>query len=158
FRVRHVSDYFDDQLSAALSAFGFAAGLRVSLLLFLPALVILAMACFNYVNLSVAIASTRAKEVGMSKVLGASTRQVVQRHMLEAGVAVIIGLTLGFLLAAALVTAINPLLELSIPFFTLVGPKFWLIAAAVVLATTAVAGAYPAFVMSRFRPLDTLRA
>ncbi|HEX5048849.1 MAG TPA: FtsX-like permease family protein [Gammaproteobacteria bacterium] len=158
FRVRHVSDYYDDQVSAALGALGFQPGLRVSLLLFLPALVILAMACFNYINLAVAIAVTRAKEVGMSKVLGASTRQVVERHMLEAAVAVVIGLTLGFLLAAALVAAANCALDLSVPFFGLVGLEFWLTAAAVALATTAVAGAYPAFVMSRFRPLDTLRA
>lgn len=157
FRVRHVSDYYDDQLNAVLGQLGFAPGLRVSLLLFLPALVILAMACFNYVNLAVAIAATRAKEVGMSKVLGASTRQVVERHMLEAGVAVVCGLVLGFLLAASLVTAANRLLDLSIAFFELVGPTFWLASAALALATTAVAGAYPALVMSRFRPLDTLR-
>ncbi|HZF27536.1 MAG TPA: FtsX-like permease family protein [Gammaproteobacteria bacterium] len=158
FRVRHVSDYYDDQMNAVLGQLGFAPGLRVTLLLFLPALAILAMACFNYVNLAVAIAATRAKEVGMNKVLGASTRQVVERHMLEAGVAVVIGLALGFALAASFVTAVNRLLALTIPFFELVGPAFWLTSAALALGTTALAGAYPAFVMSRFRPLDTLRA
>ena len=157
FRVRHVSRFFDDQLSAALGVLGIVSSIQGRTLTFLPGLLILAMACFNYTNLMAAIAVTRAKEVGMSKVLGASSRQVVQQHLFEALASVALAYALAFVLVPVLLGAVNSAFGFAIPFVSLLDPPFWLTSAFIVLATSFVAGAYPAWVMSRFRPLDSLR-
>ena len=157
FRARHVSSFFEDQVTAALGFLGVASGMRATQLLFLPGLLILAMACFNYVNLAVAVASTRAKEVGISKVLGAEARQVIQQHLIETTACVLAALGVALVLAPLLVGIINAVTGFSIPFVRLLGLRFWLGTALVVFLTSFVAGAYPAWVMSRFRPLESLR-
>lgn len=156
-RARALSRFFDDQMTWALSVLGIVTGLSAGYLIFLPGLLILAMACYNYINLTVAIAATRAKEIGMSKVLGASTRQVIQQHLAEAAAAVVVGFGCALVLAALFITTINNLLSFSIPYWKLLTPAFWLAAALVMTATTLIAGAYPAWVMSRFKPIESLR-
>jgi putative ABC transport system permease protein len=157
FRARHVSSFFEDSIDAALGLLGIASGMGAAQLLFVPGLLILAMACFNYVNLAVAVASTRAKEVGISKVLGAEARQVIQQHLVETTACVLAALGVALLLAPLLVGLINAATGFALPFVRLLGLRFWLGTALVVLLTSLVAGAYPAWVMSRFRPLESLR-
>ncbi len=157
FRARHVSTFFEDATTAALGLLGIASGMSAAQLLFLPGLLILAMACFNYVNLAVAVASTRAKEVGISKVLGAEARQVVQQHLIETALCVLVALGAALVLAPLFVSLINSVTGFAIPFVRLLGVRFWFGTALVVLVTSLVAGAYPAWVMSRVRPLESLR-
>ncbi|HET7133249.1 MAG TPA: ABC transporter permease, partial [Gammaproteobacteria bacterium] len=156
-RARPLSKVFDDQITSVLSSLGIFSTLSAGYLVFLPGLLILGMACYNYINLTVAIAASRAKEVGLCKVLGASDRQVIQQHLLEAAAAVAIAFVLALALAALLVAALDNAFDFSIPFAGVLGPRFWLAAASIVSATTLIAGAYPAWVMSRFLPIETLR-
>ncbi|MCO6491507.1 MAG: ABC transporter permease [Phaeodactylibacter sp.] len=125
--------------------------------LFLSAFFILLIAWVNYINLATARSLERAREVGMRKVLGAGRRQLIGQFLLES---FILNLT-AFVLALGLVKAALPLFsrllgqKLS---FSLAGnAQFWLIAMAVFLAGTLLAGLYPAFVLSGFRPLTVLR-
>ena len=125
-------------------------------LLSIIAAFILLIACINFMNLSTARSEHRAKEVGIRKVAGA------YRSML-------IGQFLGESLLMALLAAILALgiVELSLPAFdTLVGkhlsipytnPYFWVSAGIFIIGTSVLAGSYPAFFLSAFRPVAVLK-
>lgn len=115
------------------------------------------MACFNYVNLATAIASTRAKDVGLSRVLGAERHHVIARYLLETITAVLISLALALFLGALGITAIRNLTDLGIGLANLASFDFASLLLAISAATSIAAGAFPAYVMSRFRPIEALR-
>ena len=109
FRVRPLTEHFGDLVTAMLGTLGIAPGIPAVQVFFLPGLLVLAMACFNYVNLATAIASTRAKDVGLSKVLGAESRHVIAKYLLEAVVTVLVSLVLALALGAAGINLIRNL-------------------------------------------------
>jgi putative ABC transport system permease protein len=157
FRARPLEKHLGDTLTAGFGTLGIAPGIPAIQLFFLPGLLVLAMACFNYVNLATAIASTRAKDVGLSRVLGAERRHVIARYLSEAIAAVLIGLVLALLLAALGITIIRNLSNFRIEFANLASIPFALMLLSIAAATSVAAGAVPAYVMSRFRPIDALR-
>jgi putative ABC transport system permease protein len=109
FRARHLSHYFNDLISGTFTSLGIAPGVSFTTLLFVPGIVLLAMACFNYTNLSVAIASTRAKQVGLRKVLGARSGQIVAQHLAEPLVTVLVAVAFALLLAGLFLKVIGNL-------------------------------------------------
>ncbi|MDP5281252.1 ABC transporter permease [Sphingomonas sp. DG1-23] len=122
------------------------------------ALLTLAMAVMNFVNLSTARATQRAREVALRKVLGASRRQLVVQFLGEsivmAAMAMLIALTIVELATPWIGAALGADIRLAY-----LGPAGMLLpAAALFLATGLLGGLYPAFYLSRFRPADVLRA
>ncbi|HMB93897.1 MAG TPA: ABC transporter permease, partial [Rhodothermales bacterium] len=121
------------------------------------AVLILLIACINFMNLSTARATKRAREVSMRKVLGANRGQLIRQFLGES-----------FLTTAlALVLAVG-LVELTLPAFrTFTGkalasgvwqnPLMLLGLVGVLLVVGLLAGAYPAFVLSGFRPVRVLK-
>jgi ABC-type antimicrobial peptide transport system permease subunit len=120
------------------------------------AIIVLIMACMNFVNLSIARSGNRAKETGLRKVAGANRGNLIQQFFLE---------TL-FLLFASLLLAVG-LLEILLPVFNnmtgmnltqdlLLDSSFLPILGGVVLVTALAAGAYPAFYLSAFQPVAVL--
>jgi putative ABC transport system permease protein len=122
------------------------------------AVLILVMACINFINLSTARAGQRAREVALRKVLGASRRQLVGQFMGES--VLLVGLAM--LIALAMVELATPLLsayldvELDFRYFGRDG--FLLPALGLMLAVGLVGGLYPAFYLSRFQPAQVLKA
>jgi putative ABC transport system permease protein len=121
------------------------------------ALLILLIAGFNYVNLSITQSFQRAKEVAMRKVVGAHRTQLMKQFMRESMVLAI----LAFLLSIVLV-------ELSLPFFnSLIGKNLslnffqdWLFSAntlGIALFVGLASGFYPALFLSRFQPVRVIR-
>jgi putative ABC transport system permease protein len=157
FRVRPIEDHLGDTLTAGFGTMGIAPGVSAIQLFFLPGLLVLAMACFNYVNLATAIAATRAKDVGLSRVLGAERRHVIARYLFEALTAVLISVVLALLVAALGITVIGTLSGLGIALANLASPAFAILLLAIVAGTSLAAGAFPAYVMSRYRPIEALR-
>jgi putative ABC transport system permease protein len=157
FRARPLEKHLGDTLTAGFGTLGIAPGISAIQLFFVPGLLVLAMACFNYVNLATAIASTRAKEVGLSRVLGAERRHVIARYLSEAVAAVLISLALALLLSALGITIIRNLSDFRIELANLASVRFALMLLSIVAATSVAAGAVPAYVMSRFRPIEALR-
>ena len=122
------------------------------------ALLILAMACVNFVNLATARASQRAREVALRKVLGANRRQLVAQFLGES----ILLAGISMLIALAVIEVAMPFLagflgaEIEVRYFGADGLILPVIA--LVLIVGAVGGLYPALYLSRFQPAAVLRA
>lgn len=122
----------------------------------LVAMLILAIACINYINMTIARSIRRAKEVGLRKVVGARQGQLIWQFMFE-------GLVLN---SMAMVLAIIGF-QASLPAFEqLLGKPlvaqgfdalFWIQAGSLFFAGILVSCAYPALVLTRFAPLEVLR-
>ena len=122
------------------------------------ALLILVMACINFVNLATARAGQRAREVALRKVLGASRGQLMVQFLGES----ILLVTLAMLVALAIVELSLPALAEHLDAalrFDYFGPDgFILPILAMVVLVGAVGGLYPAFYLSRFQPAGVLKA
>ena len=122
------------------------------------ALLTLGMAVINFVNLSTAHATRRAREVAIRKVLGATRRQLAVQFMVEslvmAGVAMVLALAIVELAMPALAVFLTA--DLSMAYLG-DGGMLWP-AAALFVATGLLGGLYPAVYLSRFRPATVLRA
>ena len=121
------------------------------------ALFILLIACFNYMNLSTARASRRAKEVGMRKVVGATQKGLIRQFLFESFL-----LTLGtFLLSLGvlklLLPAFSALMNVQLEFSLILQGGTVLMLLAVMVLVGLVSGLYPAFVLSSFRPASILK-
>ncbi|HEY4208928.1 MAG TPA: ABC transporter permease [Puia sp.] len=118
---------------------------------------ILLIACINFMNLSTARSSNRAKEVGMRKVMGSARRQLVLQFILESTLISFLSLFLALGLVASMLPLFNHLSGKEISIAVLARP--WLIASLLVLGVVVglLAGSYPAFFLSAFRPIAVLK-
>jgi putative ABC transport system permease protein len=135
-------------------------GLEVSVvhvLIGLGALTLL-VACVNYANLATAQGATRAKEVGMRKVLGAGRGQVMAQAWLEAVILTAVAVAVALAALALAAPAIGTLSGVDILYFLSKGVAPIGILAALVVAVAVVAGGYPAVVLSRVRPAAALQS
>ncbi|HEX5049806.1 MAG TPA: ABC transporter permease [Gammaproteobacteria bacterium] len=143
-------------IDAELFTFGGSA-LSVTSVLLTLGMLVLAVACVNYANLASARATRRAHEVGLRKALGARPAQVMLQHLLEAAMFTAIALLLALVLFRLIEPPLARLVGVDVGAIVLASARFWVGLAAVTLATTLVAGAYPAFVLARVPPLSALR-
>lgn len=119
---------------------------------------ILIIACLNYANLSVAIATTRSREVGMRKVLGATQPHLIRQYLVEAGLIGGAALILVLIGTAFVMPAITRAFGLEFSLASLLRPGLWGLVVLLLGAISLVGGAYPALVLSGVRPVDSLRA
>lgn len=121
------------------------------------AVIILLLACINYMNLSTARSSQRALEVGMRKVIGASRLQLIKQFLGES----LLFTFIAFILALILTTAFLPLLENLTEKNLSFGQYDFFINTAIVLGICIIvglaAGSYPAFFLSAFNPIQSMR-
>ncbi|RYY14706.1 MAG: ABC transporter permease, partial [Chitinophagaceae bacterium] len=123
---------------------------------------ILVIAWINYVNLSTARSIERAKEVGLRKVVGAPRRQLIVQFLFESVLINTIALFLAVVLILAWLPFINAFIgkDINTGFFsTGLGStgNFWLVVTGIFLAGALLVGAYPALVLSSFRPVAVLK-
>jgi putative ABC transport system permease protein len=117
---------------------------------------ILIIACINFINLATAKSANRAKEVGLRKVVGSQRSGLIHQFLTESLLYSFLSFVLGLLLAAFLLPYFNVLAgkALNVPW-----QQLWffpaVIAAAVVVGL--LAGIYPAFYLSSFKPVDVLK-
>ncbi len=120
------------------------------------ALLILCIACINYINLATAKASARAKETGVRKALGAKKGQLVAQFLGESFILVLPAIVLSVALTALTLPMLNELLGKEIP-FRLLESNFLLALTAAWVALSFLAGFYPAMVLSKYKPSTTLK-
>ena len=120
------------------------------------ALLILTLACINFMNLSTARSASRAKEVGVRKVLGSYRSHLINQFLSESILISTIAMIFSLALAAVMLPAFNQLAgkSLALP-FTDVYFYGLLIVAAVFIG--GIAGVYPAFYLSAFKPIAVLK-
>ncbi len=118
---------------------------------------ILLIACINFMNLATAKSMKRSREVGMRKTLGARRKQLIWQFLGEAFIITSISLTLAFLIT-----------EIALPYFNSISGKeltlgalgtvTWALSiAGVILIVGLIAGSYPAFYLSSFKPITVLK-
>ncbi|MEM6764174.1 MAG: FtsX-like permease family protein [Bacteroidota bacterium] len=109
------------------------------------------IACINFINLSTARASSRAREVGVRKTIGAKKNHLVSQFLVETSLYTLGATCLSILLSYLLLPEVNTITgkEISIP---LQSPLFWGGVGMMVLMLTFLAGLYPAYILSGFKP------
>jgi putative ABC transport system permease protein len=133
-------------------------GNRLYVFLFLSAsILVLLIACFNFMNLSSSRFLDRIKEVGLRKVVGADRKQLIHQFLVESTVITLLAALIGLYLFSLLSRSFYALLELEVVFGT--AHFLYLSGVVLVLVVSAgiLAGAYPAVFLSRFRPADALK-
>jgi putative ABC transport system permease protein len=123
----------------------------------LIAFFILLIACVNFMNLSTARSANRAKEVGVRKVLGSLRQNLIMQFLSESVLISFLSLALALVIAAVLLPYFNQLSgkDMTLDLFL----KPWLLPAAIVLMIVVglIAGSYPAFYLSAFKPVQVLK-
>lgn len=130
---------------------------RAVAILFVVALFILAIAWINYVNLSTSRSLERGREVGVRKVLGAMRGQLIRQFLAESVLLNLAAFALALAAVLLLMPAFSRFAGKDIPLNFLAGPQFWLPACGVLALGSLLAGLYPAFVLSGFRPVAVLK-
>jgi putative ABC transport system permease protein len=121
------------------------------------ALLVLFIACFNFINLTTAFSLQRAKEIGVRKVLGASKYQLMLQFFMDAVILCLIAFIIALLFASLLLPLFNQLTGTIIAdgIFHNVQHVLWLLALAVGVGI--LSGAYPALFLSGFKPISSLK-
>ncbi|RRB05024.1 FtsX-like permease family protein [Larkinella rosea] len=119
-------------------------------------LIVLLIAVINFINLATARASQRAKEVGVRKSVGAQRTSLITQFLGEATLMTVLSMLLSVLLAEALLPLFNNLAgkSLHIPYQL---TAFWLTISGLTAVVSLLAGLYPAFFLSSFRPISVLK-
>ena len=126
-------------------------------ILSIVAIMVLLIACVNFVNLATARAGRRAVEVGVRKTIGASRKQLVVQFLSEAFLLVFIGLGIALVVAEALLPLLNDLAGKQLLRFSWAEPSVVALLVALGLVVGLGAGLYPAMVLSRFQPSRVLK-
>ena len=122
----------------------------------LVAVFILLIACINFMNLSTALSSQRAKEVGLRKTIGAERFQLILQFMGESLLIAGISLIIAIAFAALLLPLFNDLSAKSIS-INLLNVKVVALLLAIAVLVGVVSGSYPAFFLSSFKPVKVLK-
>ncbi|WP_153800066.1 ABC transporter permease [Foetidibacter luteolus] len=117
---------------------------------------VLLLACINFMNLSTARSEKRAREVGIRKAIGSMRMQLIAQFFCESLLVTFIGFAISLVI-----------IRLMLPFFNEIAgkqmlmfwdkPLFWIVAIAFTVFTGLIAGSYPAFYLSSFRPVKVLK-
>lgn len=123
---------------------------------------ILVIAWINYVNLSTAKSVERAKEVGLRKVVGAMKMQIIAQFIMESFIINLLALSLAAIIVSVCLPYFGPFIGKNLHQSALLSglwqtPGFWLALVAIFLAGAFVVGAYPALVLSAYKPSLVLK-
>ena len=128
----------------SIRMFGFIAG------------IVLLIACINFMNLSTARSEKRAKEVGVRKVVGARKNALIGQFIGESIMLSFISAMLALGIIALALPAFGELINISLS-LDFANPGFWIAGLCLVVFTGVVAGSYPAFYLSAFKPVAVLK-
>ena len=120
------------------------------------ALLIIVIACINFMNLATARSERRAREVGIRKSVGSGRGQLIAQFIGESIFISIISYSVALLLAILLLPFYNDLVEKEL-YIDFTSSLFWIFTGVVILVTGIISGSYPAFYLSSFRPVKVLK-
>ncbi len=120
------------------------------------ALFILLIACINFMNLSTARSAGRAKEVGIRKVLGSERKDLIGQFLAESTAMAIISMVVAIIVAYFALPFLNDISGKSLLFKDVLSAKIFPFMAALPFIVGILAGIYPAFFLSNFKPVTVL--
>ncbi|MGJ8715085.1 MAG: FtsX-like permease family protein [Maribacter stanieri] len=126
-------------------------------LIFGIALLILFIACVNYINMSIAKTAKRLKEIGMRKTLGAQKQQLFFQFWSESLFVFLLSITIGVVLSAVFLNDFKSMFNTQISSELLLSPVFLVGILLTVLVITMLVGGYPALLMSRLGTIQSLK-
>lgn len=120
------------------------------------AILILLIACINYMNMATARSERRAKEVGIRKSIGSSRKELIKQFLIESFFVTSMAFVLAIVLVKLFLPDYNALVraKLIIDFSS---SEFWLLSAGLISITSLLSGFYPAFCFSSFQPIRVLK-
>lgn len=121
------------------------------------ALVLLLVACINYVIITTARSSERSQEVGIRKTFGAPRSELIRQFIGESTLVTFAALLMGLMVTGMSLPVLNNLTGLTLSLQAPGGISLLGFGLVVILLVGIIAGSYPAFYLSRFRPVHTLR-
>ncbi|MFC1724974.1 ABC transporter permease [candidate division KSB1 bacterium] len=122
------------------------------------ALLILIIACINFMNLSTARSAVRMKEVGLRKVLGANRRNLIRQFLGESIILTTMGILFAVIIVIISLPVFNEITKKEFNLSTFINSGFLLKLLCLLLFTGIISGSYPAFYLSSFKPAEVLRA
>lgn len=126
-------------------------------ILVIIAIVVMAIACFNFINLNVARAFTRAREVGIRKTIGAGKKQIFSQLWTESLLLCLIAIIMAVLITLTVLQPFNTLFTEKLELNALLQPSVLIITLTGVLLVSFLAGGYPAWLVSRFQVVEILK-
>ncbi|WP_420151148.1 ABC transporter permease [Spirosoma sp.] len=120
-------------------------------------ILILLMACINFINIYSALATRRAKEVGVRKVLGSQKSQLVVQFLTETFLVVLTSMVLGVTLAYLALPLLEKVFDVPANLSTYLDSGLGLMLLGLLLALTLLSGLYPSLILSSFSPLEVFR-
>jgi putative ABC transport system permease protein len=139
-----------------VTADGNTSALRMTEVFLVVAVLILLIACINYVNLSTARSMLRSKEVSMRKITGASKSQLFVQFITESAVLFVFAAVLAFCIIYLLLPLYNNISGKHLV-FNLKDSNVWVITGSTIIGTMLLSGIYPALLLSSFKPLQALK-
>jgi ABC-type antimicrobial peptide transport system, permease component len=121
------------------------------------ALFVLAIACFNFINLATARSFRRAKEIGVRKVVGADRKQLISQFILETVLLSVFAVLIATVAVFFIVPSLNAFTAKSIHFNPFTNPVIALLIVTVGVVIGILAGIYPALILSGFQPIKVLK-
>lgn len=121
------------------------------------AIFILLIACINFMNLTTARSSNRAKEVGIRKVLGTGKKDLVSQFLFESTVMVVVSMILAIAIVSGVLPLFNDVAAKQMTVRSLFNPYILPLLIALPFVVGLLAGSYPAFFLSAFRPIEVLK-
>ena len=118
---------------------------------------LLLIAVLNYVNLSTARSSKRAKEISLRKVVGSERATLIWQFQLESVFLTLVSILLGVIAIIILLPWLNTLSGKSFELNSLLSPVFLISLAGIIILVGFIGGLYPSFYLSRFSPVDVMK-
>lgn len=119
---------------------------------------LLIVACINFINLATSQSLSRAKEVGVRKVLGSTRVQLLKQFLNETAVLTIISIALGYFVSALTLPLVRDLLQKPLSLNVINQPVIIFFLVFMSILVTILAGLYPGFVLSRFNPSEAIKS
>ncbi|HEX3385983.1 MAG TPA: ABC transporter permease [Mucilaginibacter sp.] len=135
---------------------GAPAGLQTARIFLIVAVLILIIACINYVNLSTARAMLRSKEVSVRKIIGAERRQLFGQFIIETTLYFFVAVLFSLIAVKSLMPAYNTISGKEMQ-FNLFDAGIWKVITLTVIGSLAASSIYPALLLSSFKPINALK-
>jgi putative ABC transport system permease protein len=152
----HSADIVDGARNSNVESFAVGNPMYIKLFSFVAVFVLL-IAGINYTNLTTARASSRIKEIGVRKTIGALARNLVGQFLIESLITTVIAFALAVGIVYLLLPSFNDFVNKNLSLIGSTGYEFWLVAIGFIILVGLLSGSYAALLLSRFNPVTLLK-